>query len=86
MGALAASCSAMACSSTVFFAALCLVTIAIASSSPEDQIVPETDISIFKDFEEAHDRLSHGPKKRGGRGKPGINPLEGEHIEYRTIS
>jgi len=47
----------MACFSTVLFSALCLVTIAIASSSPEDQIVPETDISIVKDFEEAHDTL-----------------------------
>merc|ERR1712216_887512 len=48
----------MACSAQILFSALCLIFIAAAvSSSPEDQIVPEADFSIIKDFEEAHDSL-----------------------------
>merc|ERR1711990_1075521 len=48
----------MACSTQILFSALCLIFIAAAvSSSPEDQIVPEADFSIIKDFEEAHDSL-----------------------------
>merc|ERR1711959_115286 len=48
----------MACSTQILFSALCLIFIAAAvSSSPEDQIVPEADFSIIKDFEEAHDTL-----------------------------
>merc|ERR1711998_203507 len=48
---------AMARTSSALISALCLITIAIAASSPEDQIVPEADFSILKDFEEAHDTL-----------------------------
>merc|ERR1711998_809989 len=48
----------MACSTKALFSAVCLIFIAAAvSSSPEDQIIPEDDFSIIKDFEEAHDTL-----------------------------
>jgi len=54
--------------SKALLSTLCLIAVAIAATSPEDQIVPEADLSIIKDFEEAHNTLELVQADRKGPG------------------